>query len=56
MGLERLEFEVPAANEVAMRHLLSRGYRIDPWIDVLMSDRPFGRFDRFLGFTPPLFL
>ena len=56
LGLQRIEFQVPAPNEVAARHLLSRGFRIDPWVNFLMSDRPFGRFDRFLGFGPPLFL
>jgi hypothetical protein len=39
-----------------MRHLMGRGYRLDPWINFLMSDRPFGRFDRLVPFSPPLFL
>jgi predicted acetyltransferase len=56
LELQRIEFQVPTPNEVAARHLLSRGFRIDPWVNLLMSDRPFGRFDRFLGFGPPLFL
>ncbi len=51
-----LDFQVPAPNEVAMRHLLSRGFRIDPWVNLLMSNRPFGRFDRFISFGPPVFL
>lgn len=55
-GMEQLGFEVPAPNAVATRHLLSRGFRIDPGMSLLMSDRPFGRFDRFLGFSPPVFL
>jgi hypothetical protein len=29
---------------------------LDPWINFLMSDCPFGRFDRFVPFSPPLFL
>jgi hypothetical protein len=41
---------------MAIRHLLGRGFHIDPWINVLMSNRPFGRFDRFIGFSPPIFL
>jgi hypothetical protein len=41
---------------MAIRHLLVRGFHIDPWINVLMSNRPFGRFDRFIGFSPPIFL
>jgi hypothetical protein len=56
IGMEKMSLEVPAPNEVATRHLLSRGFRFDPFISFLMSDRPFGQFDRFIGFSPPLFL
>ena len=55
-GADRLEMEVPGVNEAAIRHLLGRGFHIDPWINLLMSNRPFGRFDRFIGFSPPIFL
>lgn len=56
LGLQRIEFQVPGPNEVAARHLLHRGFRVDPWVNLLMSDRPFGRFDRIMGFGPPVFL
>lgn len=56
IGVGRLSLEIPAPNEVATRHLLSRGFRFDPFVSFLMSDRPFGQFDRFIGFSPPLFL
>jgi GNAT superfamily N-acetyltransferase len=56
LGVEQLEFEIPSPNAAAVRHLLTRGFRIDPWINYLMSSRPFGQFDRFIGFSPPLFL
>jgi len=56
LGAERLELQVPAPNEVATRHLLDRGFRIDAWINLLMSNRTFGQFDRFLGYSPPVFL
>ena len=56
LGLEQVEFQLPGPNEVAARHLLSRGFRIDPWVNLLMSDRPFGSFDRVIGFGPPVFL
>jgi len=56
IGLERLELQVPGPNDVTVRHLLARGFRIDRWINLLMSDRPFGQFDRFTPFSPPLFL
>jgi hypothetical protein len=56
IGLERLELQVPAPNAIAIRHLMGRRYRFDSWINFLMSDRPFGQFDRFIPFGPPLFL
>jgi GNAT superfamily N-acetyltransferase len=56
LGMKSLGLEVPGVNEVAIRHLLGRGFQFDPWVNVLMSNRPFGQFDRFIGFSPPLFL
>ena len=56
LGAETLELEVPGINEVAVRHLLGRGFRIDAWFNLLMASRPFGRFDRFIGYSPPIFL
>ena len=56
IGREDIGFEVPAPNVVAIRHLLARGYRIDPFVTYLMATRPFGQFDRYLGFTPPFVL
>lgn len=56
LGIERLELQVPAPNEIATRHLLGRGFRLDPWVNLLMSNRPFGRFDRVISFGPPVFL
>ncbi len=56
LGIERIELQLPAPNEVGIRHLLGRGFRFDPWVNLLMSSRPFGRFDRLVPFGPPMFL
>jgi GNAT superfamily N-acetyltransferase len=56
LGLGAVSFEVPMPNEVAMRHLLGRGFRIEPPLTLLMSSVPFGQFDRFLPFGPPAIL
>jgi len=56
MSVEEMELGAAGMNDVAIRHLLSRGFRFDPFMSFLLSDRPFGRFDRFIGFYPPLFL
>jgi hypothetical protein len=29
---------------------------MDPWVNLLMSNKPFGRFDRLVSFGPPVFL
>jgi GNAT superfamily N-acetyltransferase len=56
IGREEIGFEVPAPNVIAIRHLLGRGFRLDPFVTYLMANRPFGQFDRYLGFTPPFVL
>ena len=55
-GIRSLDFQVPSPNELATRHLLARGFQFDPWMNLLMSNRPFGRFDRYIAFGPPMFL
>jgi GNAT superfamily N-acetyltransferase len=56
IGMDELSFEVPMLNEVAMRHLLARGFKIEPPLTMLMSNVPFGQFDRFLPFGPSVVL
>jgi GNAT superfamily N-acetyltransferase len=55
-GLESISFEVPTINEVAMHHLLARGFKIDAPLNLLMSNVPFGKFDRFISFAPAIVL
>ena len=55
-GMESVSFEVPTINEVAMRHLFGRGFKIDAPINLLMSNVPFGRFDRLVAFAPSIVL
>jgi GNAT superfamily N-acetyltransferase len=52
LGVASLSLQVPGPNAVAVRHLVARGFKIDPWINLLMSNRPFGQFDRFIAFSP----
>ena len=55
-GMETVSFEVPSINEVAMHHLLGRGFKIDAPLNLLMSNVPFGQFDRLIAFGPPIVL
>lgn len=56
LGMENVSFEVPMLNEVAMRHLFARGFKIDAPLTLLMSNVPFGKFDRFIAFAPAIVL
>jgi GNAT superfamily N-acetyltransferase len=55
LGVDRLSLHVPGVNAVGVRHLVGRGFQIDAWVYLLMSNHPFGQFDRFMAFSP-LFL
>ena len=56
LGMDELSIEVPRPNEIAMRHLLGRGFKIDPPLTMLMSSVEFGKFDRFMPFGPSIVL
>ena len=56
LEVEELTLDVPGPNEAAMRHLLDRGLKLDTFLTVMMSSRPFGDFRRFISFAPPFVL
>jgi len=56
LGAQTVSFEVPMSNGVALRHLLARGLTIDPFLTLLLSNCEFGQMDRYLAFSPPIFL
>lgn len=56
-GVETLELTVPLAATTAVDWLMGeRGFRIDPFYCLFLSDGPWARFDRYLPFNPCLFL
>jgi GNAT superfamily N-acetyltransferase len=55
-GIQQVSFVVPTINEVAMNHLLGRGFQIEPPLNLFMSNEPFGKFDRFISYGPPIIL
>ena len=56
LGAETVSFEVPMSNGVALRHLLGRGLTIDSFLTLLLSNREFGQMDRYVAFSPPIFM
>ncbi len=55
-GRDSFSVVVPMVNESAVRYLLGRGFRLDPFFSYLMSDSPFGRFACYIETTPTFFL
>ncbi|MES0361635.1 MAG: GNAT family N-acetyltransferase [Anaerolineales bacterium] len=54
----RTEFglEVPMINQVAVDYLLGRGFRMDAFMAVMMTDKPFARFENYILTSPPFFM
>ena len=55
-GRSEFGVEVPMVNETAVTYLLSRGFKMDVFMAMFMSDRPFGNFDRYIITSPPFFI
>lgn len=55
-GLDHFGVEVPAINRAAVEYLLGRGFRLDGFIALQMSDQPLPGLDRYLLTSPPFFL
>lgn len=54
-GLAELYFTVPLVNRVAVRELLARGFRIDPFYVNVLADEASMRLDRWVH-TGPVFI
>lgn len=48
--------QVPMINRAAVDYLLQRGYRLDPFVTLYMSDGDSGLLDRYLVTSPPFFM
>lgn len=56
LGADETEFEVALHNRVAIDHLLGRGYKMDTFLTLICSSKPFGRFEQYLFCAPALIL
>lgn len=54
-GVTDLYVACPLSNEVAVRHLLATGFRIDPFYTMILADEPSMRLDRWIH-TGPVFI
>lgn len=55
-GRKEFGLEVPMINQVAVDYLLGRGFRMDTFMAVMMTDKPFARFENYILTSPPFFM
>lgn len=48
--------ETPLTNHTAIDYFLARRYHMDAFTALYMSDRPFGQFENYIFFGPPLMM
>jgi hypothetical protein len=55
-GYEHFGLEISMVNQAAVKTLLGQGFRIDPFIAILMNDKPIGNLENYIATSPPFFL
>jgi len=55
-GDDHFGLELPTLNREAVRWLLGRGFRIEEFVVLGMSDAPFGKFENYVCTSPPFFM
>lgn len=55
-GQTEMGLDVPGVNRHALLYLLARGYKVDAFMTLMMSDEPFGTFERYILTTPAFFI
>jgi predicted acetyltransferase len=48
-------FDTPMSSRAAIDHLLSRGFRVDPFVMLFFTDGPIDGLDRYVLTSPPFF-
>jgi hypothetical protein len=48
--------ETPLINQKAIQYFIDRKYQIDSFSAIFMSNEPFGKFERYLCFSPEFFI
>lgn len=56
LGNPMIAVETPMLNRSAVDYMLARGFKLDENVILFMSDEPFGKFEKYLSYSPPFFL
>ena len=55
LGLAEFGVETPLINTTVVNYLLGRGFQMDSFVALFMSDQPFGKFENYILMSPPFF-
>ena len=55
-GRDEFGVEAPLVNQTAVDYLLSRGFKLDTFLAMFMSDIPLGNFENYILTSPPFFI
>jgi hypothetical protein len=55
-GFDYFAVELPMINSEAVQYLLGRGFKIDSFLALFLTDRPFGKFENYAFTSPPFFI
>jgi GNAT superfamily N-acetyltransferase len=55
-GRDHFGVEVPTINQTALSYLVSRGFKLDSFMAIFMSDAPLGKFENYIVTSPPFFM
>jgi len=55
-GEDEFGMYLPMINRHAVDYMLGRGFQIDPFTVLFMSDSPFGKFEHYIITSPPFFV
>lgn len=55
-GVPHFGLELPMCNETAVQYLIRRGFHMDQFVALFMTNHPFGRLENVIVMSPPFFL
>jgi len=55
-GRREFGLELPMVNQVAVDHLLGRGFKMHSFVAIMMNDQPFTKFENYILASPQFFL
>lgn len=55
-GFDYFAVELPLINSEAVNYLLDRGFKLDSFLALFLTEKPFGQFENYAFTSPPFFI